>query len=172
MTHSALEVQESNLDLWDKLDHKKEWRKDYSERPDVRHKMALTRHSKLMEELTKKEKEDNLKGRQYASGTAAPMGGESSNKGEKVPSPKAICSYYHNKGHKTKKSRLCLFLTSPNSVHFDTKNIHVLPVPFPVEGGMYRVAPLSPYWFFCALTVLSRSYMPTHTESSIRTLLD
>jgi hypothetical protein len=41
-----------------------------------------------MEEL-KKEKEDNLKkGRQYASGTAAPMGGggESSNKGEKVPS--------------------------------------------------------------------------------------
>jgi hypothetical protein len=119
----GLEVRDSNLDLWDKLDHKNEWRKDYSERPDFRHKMApLSRLSKLMEEL-KKEKEDNLKGRQYASGMAAPMGGgESLNKGEKVPSSKAHCSYCHNKGHKTKKSRLCLFSTLPNSVHFDTEN--------------------------------------------------
>jgi hypothetical protein len=140
----GLEVRQSNLDLWDKLDHRKEWRKDYSERPDVRHKMPLTRHSKLMEEL-EKEKEDNLKGRQYASGTTVPMGGggESSNRREKVPSSKAICSYCHNKGHKTKKSRLCLFSTSPNSAHFDTENINVLPVPFQVEGGMYCVAPLS-----------------------------
>jgi hypothetical protein len=144
----GLEVRDSNLDLWDKLDHKKEWRKDYSERPDIRHKMALTRHSKLMEEL-KKEKEDSLKGRQYASGTAAPMGGgESSNKGEKVPSSKVICSYCQKKGHKTKKSRLCLFSTSPNSAHFDTENIHVLPVPSTVEGGMYRVTPLSACCFF------------------------
>jgi hypothetical protein len=63
----GLEVRDSNLDLWDKLNHKKEWRKGYLERPDVRHKMAISRHSKLMEEL-KKEKEDNLKGRQYPSG--------------------------------------------------------------------------------------------------------
>jgi hypothetical protein len=41
---AGLEVRDSNLDLWDKLDHKKEWRKDYSERPDVRNKMALSRH--------------------------------------------------------------------------------------------------------------------------------
>jgi hypothetical protein len=142
----GLEVRDSKLDLWGKLDNKKEWRKDYSERPDVRHKMALTRHSKLMEEL-KKEKEENLKWRQYASGAVAPMGGgESSNKGEKVPSLTAICSYCHNKGHKTKKSRLCLFSTSPISM------CHLLCF---VPSTRRRYVPCN--IFVCVLFVFARS---------------
>jgi hypothetical protein len=72
---------------------------------------------------------DNIKGFAYAKGMAGPQHGadqpesvdDSQNK-KKPPAKKSICPYCNKNGHKTTKSKSCLFSIVPDWPHYRENN--------------------------------------------------
>jgi hypothetical protein len=80
--------------------------------------MAVRRHSKVIEEL-KKEHEDFLKGKTYATNISGP-GEEQSGGGEVMASDG--CPFCGLRGHKTKHSARCLYSVKPSSKYYSPDN--------------------------------------------------
>jgi hypothetical protein len=101
-------------------DRTKEIYRNYRKRSDMKRKLAgVRRHTKIIEEL-KKEHEDFLKGKTYATNISAP--GEEPSGEEGVLLSSDGCSFCGLKGHKTKNSVQCLYSTKLTSKYNSSDN--------------------------------------------------
>jgi hypothetical protein len=86
----------------------------YRKRLGVKRTMAVRRDSEIIEEL-KKEHEDFLKGKTYATNISGP--GEEQSGVEGVLASDG-CPFCGLRGHKTKTSAQCLYSTKPTSKYY------------------------------------------------------
>jgi hypothetical protein len=107
------------------LDHRRRTEREYNKITSIKVRRAQQKSDKINEGRTLTTR-DNIRGFAYAKGMGGPLGAVDVDgvgpMQKKAPAQQSVCPYCDQKGHKTTKSKACLYSTVPSSVHYRENN--------------------------------------------------